>query len=188
MESDDLKDYDNLMKRLEHRVGKKPSSNQIEERKGQEVVKQKDRAESANERQDLEDEREQDLEGQNDEQQRVETSSGVRRAREDAEQQQWSQPEVEHSEPIDPAGIIEDQGEESSEMSYDSQENEQLLEEGKALAYEKTNMDTYSLSRGLMPGTASKPPETIARHSTVLQQMKPLKLDQMDSRASYKRN
>jgi len=73
-------------------------------------------------------------------------------------------------------------------MSYDSQENDQLLAEGKALANEKTNVDTYSLSRGLMLGTASKPPDAAVRHSTVPQPMKPLKFDRMEFRASYKRN
>ena len=73
-------------------------------------------------------------------------------------------------------------------MSYDSQENDQLMAEGKVSGNEKTNVDTYSLSRGLMLGTASKPPNSTTFHSTVQQPMKPLKFDRMDFKASYKRN
>ena len=118
----------------------------------------------------------------------MEISSSARRAGEEAEQLQWSQPEVEEAEPVDAAGIIEDHYEESSDMSYDSQDNDQQLAEDKALANEKTNVDTYSLSRGLMLGTASKPPDAATRHSTVPQPMKPLKFDRMDANAAYKRN
>lgn len=88
---------------------------------------------------------------------------------------------------IDSVAVQNGVGEESSEMSYDSLENDvQLLGEGSTLANEQAHVDTSYLTKTPYHNiSASKPAMT---RSFVPRPMKPLKFDDKELRNSFKRN